>query len=381
MEHEKKILTAVLSGDPPDLISQFNPVAQWASRMALVPLTNFIIKDNFDTTAFFPALWGEMRWQGLIFGLPARTASYGFFCNNELLREAGIDVKNPPQTWDEVKSVSKKLTKYNQNSQIIQMGYIPEYGITPGHGDLPTTIIQAWQLGTKILINNGTRVSLTNPASVKALEWVTDFHKEYDMEQVSAFIAGFGYAEQHAFLSDKVAMMMLPNTYIDYIDDYRPGMDYSVTKIPTFPGKKSASASGSWWLGIPKGSKHPHEAWEFMKYMVDKDTQLAEAKNQSESLFPASRPAAYSPEFMKDSTTKIFVEQMEVAHSPAIVPLVHGVFWREYSAARERAVKGLQKPGEALEQAEKQIQIELDKAVAYDQYVRSKMKFESVEVK
>lgn len=378
-EHEKKVLTAVLSGDPPDVMMQLSPLPQWASRMALVPLSNFIKKDKFDTTVFFPALWGEMKWQGLIFGLPARTASYGFFCNNELLHEAGLDISNPPRTWEEVKTYAKKLDRYNEEKQLIQMGYIPEYGFSPGHGDLPTAIVQAWELGTKILIENGSKVSMTNPAMVEALEWVTNYMNEFDMDQVSAFIAGFGYGEQHAFLSDKVAMMMLPNTFTDFIDQYRPGMDYSVSKIPTFPGKLSASASGSWWLGIPKGSKHPEEAWVFMKYMVDKDTQLEEAKNQSESLFPASRPAAYSPEFMTDSTTKIFVEQMEVAHSPAIVPLVHGVFWREYLGARERAVKGLQSPREALEIAEKQIQLELDKAVTYDQYVRSKMTFESAE--
>jgi ABC-type glycerol-3-phosphate transport system substrate-binding protein len=114
-----------------------------------------------------------------------------------------------------------------------------------------------------------------------------------------------------------------------------------------------------------------------MKYMVDKKTQLAEAKNQTESLFPTNRSAAYSPEFMTDNTIRIFVEQMEVAHSPAIVPLVHGVFWREFLGARERAVKGLQSPREALAEAERQIQLELDKAVAYDKYVRSKMSFEA----
>src|SRR5690606_27930175 len=32
-EHEKKILTAVLSGDPPDVVSQFVPVVKWASRL------------------------------------------------------------------------------------------------------------------------------------------------------------------------------------------------------------------------------------------------------------------------------------------------------------------------------------------------------------
>ena len=71
---------------------------------------------------------------------------------------------------------------------------------------------------------------------------------------------------------------------------------------------------------------------------------------------------------------------MEVAHSPAIIPLVHGVFWREYLGAREQAVKGILSPIGALEVAEKQIQLELDKAVAYDQYVRSKMSFESVDL-
>ena len=53
-EHEKKILTAILSGNPPDIISQFNPVAQWASRLALIPIDEFIHQDKFDTTVFFP---------------------------------------------------------------------------------------------------------------------------------------------------------------------------------------------------------------------------------------------------------------------------------------------------------------------------------------
>ena len=60
-EHEKKVLTAVLSGDPPDVMMQLSPLSQWASRMALIPISDFIQKDNFDTTVFFPALWSEMK--------------------------------------------------------------------------------------------------------------------------------------------------------------------------------------------------------------------------------------------------------------------------------------------------------------------------------
>jgi len=379
-EHEKKVLTAILSGNPPDVMIQLTPLSQWASRMALIPIDELIAKDNFDTTVFFPALWQEMKWRGSVFGLPARTASYAFFYNNELFREANLDPAQPPRTWAEVRAYARRLVKYDEKGNIIQMGYIPEYGFLPGHGDLPTAIVLAWQMGAEFLVNNGTKASLTNPAVVKALEWVTDFYHEYDSKKVSSFIAGFGYAEQHAFLSDKVAMMMLANTYIEHIRDYRPDMDYSVSIIPSNEGNPSASASGSWWLGIPRGSEHPEAAWEFMKFMVAAETQLAEAINIEESLFPTSRTAAYSPEFFTDSTTKIFVQQMEVAHSPAVMPLVHGVFWREYMGARERAIKKIQEPRAALRQAEYQIQLELDKAVRYDQYVHAKMQYQRITV-
>ena len=375
-EHEKKVLTAILSGNPPDVMTQFSPLSQWASRMALIPLDDFIQQDAYDTTVFFPALWREMNWRGRVFGLPARTASYAFYYNNELFRQAGLDPARPPRTWTDVREFASRLVKYDQQGNITQMGYIPEYGFLPGHGDLATAIVLAWQMGAEFLTDNGTRVSLTNEASVRALEWVADFYQEYDRKKIGAFIAGFGYAEQHAFLADKVAMMMLANTFVENIADYRPEMDYSVCIIPSDDGYPSASSSGSWWLSIPKGARNPHAAWEFMKYMVSAETQLAEALNTEESLFPTSRAAAYSPLFMTDSTTRIFVEQMEVAHSPAVIPLVHGVFWREYMGARERAVKGLQTPLAALQQAEYQIQIELDKAVRYDQYVHARMHYE-----
>ena len=132
-------------------------------------------------------------------------------------------------------------------------------------------------------------------------------------------------------------------------------------------------------MGIPRGAKHPEAAWEFMKYAVRKETQLGEVASLDEPLFPANRFAATDSSFATDSSTMVFVKQMEVSHSPAVVPLVHGVFWREFVGARERAVKRLQSPAEALAQGEKLVQLELDKAVAYDRYVRSQMQFETVE--
>ena len=121
-EHEKKVLTAILSGNPPDVMIQLTPLSQWASRMALIPIDEFIQKDQFDTTVFFPALWKEMNWRGSIFGLPARTASYALFYNNQLFRDAGLDPARPPRTWKDLRDYANRMVKYDENGKLI--GYI-----------------------------------------------------------------------------------------------------------------------------------------------------------------------------------------------------------------------------------------------------------------
>jgi ABC-type glycerol-3-phosphate transport system substrate-binding protein len=366
-EHEKKILTAILSGDPPDVVNQVTPVPKWAARMALMPLDEYIRRDGFDTTMFFPSLWEEMRWQGRIFAVPVTSASYALFHNRRLFREAGLDPEQPPATWEEVWDMNRRLVARDEQGRITRMGFIPNYG------NLQTSLLMAWQLGGTFLNDGGTRVSLDNPAMVAGLEWLVRFYDAYPLKDVAAFMAGFGFADQHPFIAGKVAMVVLDSSFPDQIKAYRPDLDYGVSVIPTFPGRQTASSSGSWWVAIPRGAKNPEAAWEFIKHMVSKESQLEEIEMTEESLFPANRLAALDPRFLKGREREIFVRQMEHAFSPSIVPLAHDVFWRELMGAQERVVYRLQQPQEALRQGERVVQSVLEEALAYDRYVRTKM--------
>lgn len=378
-EYEKKILTAILSGNPPDVFNHFAPVVKLASRMALIPLDDFIERDQFDTTIFFPALWTEMRYAGHLFAVPVRTASYGFFINKSLFREAGLNPENPPATWAEVKRLAKKFVKYGDDGQIVRMGFIPKYSNLPLQGDLMVPLLMAWQLGAQFLVDGGTRVSLNNPELMESLQWVIDYFAAYSLEEVTALQAGFGYADQQAFLSEKVAMMILDNTFMENIALHNPDLDYGVAPIPSFPNTHSSSMSGSWWLAIPRGSRYPEAAWDFIKFVSDKEVQLQEIAHMEENLFPANKFAANDSSFVNsDSNMIVFVNQMEYSHSPVVVPMAHEVFWREFYNAIESAVRGTKSPQEALIQAENLIQIELDRASAYDAYVRKKMNFEGL---
>jgi multiple sugar transport system substrate-binding protein len=168
-------------------------------------------------------------------------------------------------------------------------------------------------------------------------------------------------------------MMLLDSSFPDQIKRYRPDLDYGVAIIPSFQGYPTASASGSWWLGIPRGARNPEQAWRFMKYAVSTDAQLEEIERTEESLFPANRRVAYHPRFMNSAEREVFVRQMEFSHSPSVIPLAHDVFWRELLGAQERVIYGRQSPEEALAQAQQAVQGVLDVAVKYDRYVRAHM--------
>jgi multiple sugar transport system substrate-binding protein len=372
-EHEKKILTSILSEDPPDVVNLVTPVAKWASRLALTSLDDLIERDSFDSSIFFPALWEEMKWQDRVSALPLYSNSYALFYNKSLFRQAGLDPEKPPATWDEVVEYSRILTKKDNRGRFTQMGFIPNYG------NLHTSILMAWQLGAEFLIDGGLRVSLDNSESIQALNWEIDFFREYPINQVSSFMAGFGYADQHGFLSEKVAIMMLDNTFPDQIKLYKPDLDYGVAMIPTFKDRPTATSSGSWWIAIPRGAKNVEAAWEFMKFAVGKQTQLEESVSQQEILFPANKLAANDTAFIeRDYSIRVLVDMMDFAHSPTIIPMAHDIFWREYLGARERAIHRIQTPEQALKQAQSVIQYQLDQAIEYDQFVRSKINFGGV---
>lgn len=372
-EHEKKILTAVLSGEPPDVVSQFVPVVKWASRMALLPLDAYVRESAFDSTRFFPALWDEMTWQGHVFALPVNSASYALFYNKDLFREAGLDPERPPQTWAETEAAARRLTRRDGRGRLTQVGFVPDYGT------LHTSQLMAWQRGARFLTDGGTRVNLDSPEVVAAFDWLRSYYAGVDVDAVRGFTSGLGAGDQHGFLTGKLAMAVLDMSYLDQIEQYVPDLDYGVAAIPHLPGTPTASSAGSWWLAIPRGARHADAAWEFMQFAVAEETQLQEVLETGGGLFPANRDAAVDPRFLKDDVVGVFVRQMEHAHSPTVVPMAHDIFWREFYGAQERVAHGLQTPEEALRQAERVVQGSLDRSLDYDRYVRAHMDFEGAD--
>ena len=362
-EHEKKILTAILSGDPPDIISEFAPLKLWASRSSLIPLDNYIFEDNFDTTQIFEFLWSEMKWEGKTYGIPINTVSYAFFCNQDIFNELGI--KSLPRTWAQVRKISKKIVRFDDFGFLNRVGYLPIYG------NFRTSNVIAWQLGEKFISGDGD-VNFNSNELEESFSWVRDFIDDIGLDNVLQLMGTFGVAEQHGFISEKVAMMILDSSFPEIIEKYNPSLNYTVIPIPSFKSSKTVSSAGTWWVGIPKGVKHPRKSWEFIKFLASEKNQIDYLNKTEESLFSANKSVALRKDSKRTPFYDVFISQLEHSKSPSIIPLAHDKFWEEYIRAEERIIRRIDPVKAILTNAENQIQFELDKSIRYYNFVNKK---------
>ena len=90
-----KLLTMIAGGDAPDLMmlntGQFEGLA---ARDALLPLDDFVSKDNFDTSIFWPAGVEGSKYGGKLYGLPRDLSNVILYYNKDLFDAAKLPYPN-----------------------------------------------------------------------------------------------------------------------------------------------------------------------------------------------------------------------------------------------------------------------------------------------
>ena len=391
----QKLLTAIVGGTPPDLINQDRfTIGDWASRDAFSPLDDFLaaekgVKDPITANSFYPAAWKEAVYKGKVYGIPTGIDDRAMYYNRKLFREAGLDPNKPPQTWEELQVVAKKLTVTRKDGTFKQIGFIPNWGNS-------WLYLYAWQNGGEFMSADGRTCTLDAPQNVGALKYMADF---YDMlggyDKVNIFQSGFQSNEQDPFFTDKIAMVITGSWNLNNIARYAPDLDFGVAPAPVpaarlkgegrFKGQdKFITWSGGSSLAIPVGAKHPKEAWRFLKWMVSEDAAVLGAGAQKKFnlnkgrpyVFDfTSRPAINQVLLQKFAPTskrlkegqREFIDLLKVSkYRP--VTFVGQTLWDAHIRAFERACQHAQTPKAALTQQTDLVQKELNANFARDTF-------------
>jgi ABC-type glycerol-3-phosphate transport system substrate-binding protein len=74
-------------------------------------ITPYITKDTLPTwDSISPGAKSAFSEGDKVYGIPTKNYSMGLLYNKNLFQQAGLDAKNPPKTWEEVREAAKKIT-------------------------------------------------------------------------------------------------------------------------------------------------------------------------------------------------------------------------------------------------------------------------------
>ena len=363
---EQKTIMATAGGDPPDIAGLYvTNICSFADRGALIPLDEFMSENGSTPDQFLSryakAYAGMGSYQGKVWAVPSTPTTVALFWNKELFRAAGLDPERPPRTLAELNSMSAKLTRRDGSGNLIQVGFLPQ-----ASGGW-TWAFPQWFGGQ---LFDGKNVTIgTNPANLAAFRWMSDATKQYKLQEVQRLTSSFGSLStpQDPFMSGQVAMLFDGVYRSHFIRQFAPGLKYGVADWPEVqPGIRDFTVAEADMLVIPRGARHPREAWEFLRYVSSPNVVAQDRENlQGVELLcflqeKESPMAQWSPYFEAHNPNPDLKIFRRLADSPnAIVQPKMGIwgqYQRELYTAFDEVRLELETPEEALKHSQARLE-------------------------
>jgi len=308
-EWEDKLRIQAAAGDLPDVFFVWGPAARgWIKNAQLMELTPYIERDAelVDIDDFFPVALEPYRWRDGLYGLPMDMGPAGIHAYNvTLFNQAGLAY--PTKEWTlerEFFDVLKKLTK-----DIDGDGKTDQWGWSGGPLIKGNWTIDMYlrPFGGGFVNDAETECLLTKPESIYALNWWTDLIFKHHVAPTPAEMAGYPWAGP-MFGTDKVAMMSASSwTGLD-LEGFTE-LKWDAMHAPRGPAGRYSPAMGSCYV-IAKTTKHPEEAWIFLREYTGKEG-LVEIWLESGSIARKSGWLTWEGVLTEPKNIHIFYEVMQ----------------------------------------------------------------------
>jgi ABC-type glycerol-3-phosphate transport system substrate-binding protein len=285
--------TAFAAGDPPDIFYSF---------------TGGYVDDVMDYCYDFKEIYTPEEYTAMTDGLSESQLAahivngkqvgipfYGgpniFLWNKGLFEAAGLDPEKGPDTWDDVLTMAKALTKdTNNDGKIDQWGY-GERSYESGAAK-PEKYL--WQAGFNLLNADKTGIGYDDEKAVAAFEYV---EKLWQTEKVAVPIGLFsGNTIIDAFYQQKFAMWFYNSNILNEVGTDYPDLKLGGSIAPAGPGTNLAEGRGmpgGWgcW-SIAKDTKNLELVKEFL-YSFYTNPELLKLAAERVGAVPASSKTGF----------------------------------------------------------------------------------------
>lgn len=377
---EQKLMLATAGGNPPDVSGlQSRYLNDFAEKGALTPLNGYLEQAGIEPDEYIPVLWQLCTHRGFVWGLPSTPATAALHWNRELFREAGLDPDQPPTSLAELEAMNDRLTvvKIQRNEQWQEVRYTEltdkekadqEFTLVRlGHSpQSPGWWLELWGYWFGSDFWDGDRaLTATHSGNVAAMEWLESYAERFGVDNLREFKAseGASASAQNPFLSGKVAMVLDGVWTYNFIDKYAPHLDWDAAPFPAqdVKARPAVTVVETETLVIPKGARHPQEAFEFIQYV--NRPEVMEKLNLAQKKFsPLKKVSEAFYQQHPNPRIKTFVQLAQSPYARTLPPLS---IWAEYSAemqvAIDRVLSLAESPESALSKVQNRMQRKFDR--------------------
>lgn len=252
----QKIMAALAAGEMPDVVMLDSPfVLLLAKDGVLADMDRLVAADTsgFKLSDFIPGLMKDGYYDGKLVAMPVMRSTPLLYVNGDMLAEAGLP-RRAPQTWDELREFSARLTKFDAKGEPIQQGV----GFTISQGTAHWYFQGAvYSYGGRISDDDFNFYLTEEPVLKVATLWQDMVFKDK---------TAIPSKSHDDFFNRKVAMVFGST---GSMGNLLSRADFQV--IPAFmpAGTTKSVPVGGSVLGITSTDKRKQEAsWEFIKYMA-----------------------------------------------------------------------------------------------------------------
>ena len=264
-DYREKVTARSKNGTGPDIFRFHNT---WIPEMRQVmsTLPNSVMSVNDFKKTFYPIHSSDLVIADNVYGIPLSVDGLVLMYNPELFRKAGIGAG--PVSWEDVLDDVSKLTVKNQAGKIVTSGIA--LGTT-------SNVEHYSDIFALFLAQNGGDITqLSRPEAAGALESYRRF-AESDNATWDELMPN----SVQAFAQEKVAMIIAPSWEVLTIKAMNPNLLIKVVPVPVIPGSKPLSIASYWVEGVSHYSKNQIEAWKFLKYLSEKESETKMFELQS----------------------------------------------------------------------------------------------------
>lgn len=330
-----KAMVAIGGGDPPDLVGLYSfNIPHFAESLAAIPFDELATPtEPLDPDIYAPSIRSLLTYRDRQWAAVTSCYALGLYCNLDHLQEAGIDPTRLPQTISQLDTLADQLTQRDTYGNLTRTGF---------QQNLPQWWPYFWPIlfGGTLYDPASDRATLADPSGLSAFNWISRTAARLGIQQSRSLARTFDRSYHTAgdpFFSGRASMVIQGPWLANFARTQAPKLRFACAAPPVDDTLLDPAAPLGMVeadiLMVPRGCRHPREAWQFIRFMQRQDVQeeLATAHGKSSPL------RAVSTEFTSAHPNPFVTTFDSIVKSPRVLILPQTRVWQQYADMTSRA--------------------------------------------